>query len=84
MTPQQQEMVDERTCRILEALQQCGDREQPEDFLADEWACLEVAAIVVAPLYDLDPRDERIRIRLQRAAHAALKAECTRLQQEAR
>ena len=81
-----QDMVDERVCRILEALPP-RDESMAEGvllahYLADEWACLEVAAVVVAPMYGLDPRDPAIVERLKQAAHAALKAECRRIAAE--
>ena len=77
-----QDMVDERACRILESLPP-RDESMAEGvllahYLADEWACLEVAAVVVAPLYGLDPTRPAVVERLQQAAHAALKAECER------
>jgi hypothetical protein len=78
-----QRMVDERVCRILQALEPCdpaaGEEAVILHFLADEWAALEVAAIIVAPVYGLDGTDPAVGERLKQAAHAALKAECLRI-----
>lgn len=78
MTEEQTDKVDERVARIFKALARCK-HDDTEDYLADEWAALQVAAVVVAPLYGLDARDEALLVRLQRTAHEALKAECERL-----
>jgi hypothetical protein len=78
MTPKQKEMVDERVCAILRSLMERGSPRSLEDGLADEWACLQVAAGLIAPIYGLNPRNEDLLVRLQRAAHRALKAECSR------
>lgn len=76
------EMVDRRVIAILEALPPRDESMEDEaliaEYLADEWACLEVAARVIAPAFGLDALDERLIVRLQRAMHAALKAECLR------
>jgi len=81
-----QEMVDERVCRILEALpprdESMGEDDLIAAYLADEWACLEVAAVVIAPMFGLDARDPAVIERLKRAAHGALKAECRRIGRE--
>lgn len=83
---QRREMVDERVCRILDALP-ARDSSMDQDtiiahYLADEWACLEVAAVVIAPLFLLDATRPEVCVRLQRAAHDALKAECERIIRE--
>jgi hypothetical protein len=76
-------MVDERVCRILRALPP-RDESMGADalifaFLADEWACLDIAARVLLPAFGLDPEDDALAVRLQRAAHEAMKAECRRI-----
>jgi hypothetical protein len=79
------QMVDERVCLILAALPSkdlamaAGEDDLIASYLADEWACLEVSAVVVAPLYGLDAEDPDVIERLKQAAHAALKAECERI-----
>jgi hypothetical protein len=77
------EMVDERVVRLLQALPP-RDRSMGKGmfichYLADEWACLEAAAFVVAPVYGLDATDPVVCDRLKRAAHEAIKAECRRM-----
>lgn len=76
-------MVDDRVCRILLALPprdaSAGEEALVVQYLADEWACLEVAAAVVAPIYGLDGTDPAVGDRLKHAAHAAIKAECLRI-----
>src|SRR6185503_60715 len=79
-------MVDERVVRILTALPE-RDASMAEGmlichYLADEWACLEVAAVVVAPVYGLDGTDRAVCDRLKREAHEAIKAECRRIAEE--
>lgn len=80
---QRQEMVDQRVIAILQALpprdESMADEALVEHYLADEWACLEVAARVIAPAFGLEAMDDRLIVRLQRAAHEALKAECLRM-----
>lgn len=80
---QKRAMVDERVCRIVQALPprdgSLDDESLIAHYLADEWACLEVAARVLAPAYGLDPMDEDLIVRLQRAAHEAIKAACERM-----
>ena len=82
------EMVDERVCRILAALappdESAGEDALIASYLADEWACLEVAAVVVAPMFGLDAQHPPVIERLKQAAHAALKAECERIAEEGR
>jgi hypothetical protein len=82
-----QEMVDERVCRILTALPPRDESRDDEydliaAYLADEWACLEVAAVVIAPMFGLEPRDPAVIERLKQAGHAALKDECERIAEE--
>jgi hypothetical protein len=77
---EKRELVDERVCRIVAALHRpdpsADDEALITGFLADEWACLEVAARVLAPAFGLDALDDATIVRLQRAAHEVLKAEC--------
>jgi hypothetical protein len=78
-----QAMVDERVCRIVQALPPRDEGLDADaliaEYLADEWACLEVAARVVAPAFGLDAMDDPAVVRIQRAAHEAMKAECRRI-----
>ena len=84
MTPERQQMVDERVCRVLLSLperpaESAGEEALIDAYMADEWACLEVAAMIVAPAYGLDGADPDVIEPLKRAAHQAMKVTCERL-----